>query len=184
MENTEDMESAVRSIRRRISSEPRCEKALYRILKDCIEPISFDDLEQRICLYPEMRVRPQEPSTLVSWLVDVGALEAAEFGGDPAAIALTSTEAGRAVCAAHEDSDDVGRLIEEAGPLGRAYRRVLELCRVPRTKKALEEALVAEGLLDTRARQVSCFLDKLEKAGGLVWDGGWTTTQRGFAYLG
>ncbi len=189
------------NIKRRILAEPRHERTLYRILGDCLDPIAFRDLEARICAYPETRTRTHDPATLVSWLVDAGAIDAreivraaeaatgdlldaaAENGACGKETVLTVTEPGRRVWAEHEESDGLGRLMEEAGPFKHAYHRVLELCRVPQTKGALERALVAEGLLNTKERQVSCFLDKLEKTGGLVWDGGWMTTRCGLAYL-
>ncbi|OUO92528.1 hypothetical protein B5F40_01150 [Gordonibacter sp. An230] len=182
------------NIKRRISAEPRYEKALYRILGDCLDPIAFSDLEPKICAYPEMHVQLYEPATLVSWLVESGALkasdaaEAADSGSDATDdgavdVVLVATEAGERVWAQHEEADEVARLIETAGSADPAYRRVLELCRIPRSKREVEQALVAEGLLDVRKRQVSCYLDKLEKAGGLVWNKGWTTTGQGLTQL-
>lgn len=199
-------------IRRRISREPRYGVVLYRILGDCLKPIAFSALESRICAYPEMRVQLYEPATLVSWLMDAEALESLSEGcrePDPRQIALfeianadtgiawesgagdrnggdvvlVATEGGKRVWIEHEKADEITHLFETAGALGKTYRRVLELCRTPQSKKALEQTLMAEGLLDLRQRQVSCFLDKLEKAGVLVWDKGWVTTQRGLAEI-
>lgn len=178
------------NIKRRISVEPRYEKALYRILGDCLDPIAFGNLEPKIRAYPEMQAQLHEPATLVSWLVDAGALEmlpepegnetSARDAGD---IMLVVTEPGERVWSEHETADNVAHLLDSAGSLTTTYQRVLELCRTPQSKRDLEQALVAEGLLDLRRRQVSCFLDKLEKAGGLVWNKGWTTTQRGLSHL-
>ncbi|RDB70723.1 hypothetical protein [Eggerthella sinensis] len=200
------------NIKRRISVEPRYEKALYRILGDCLEPIAFEDLEAKICAYPEMRAALHEPDILVSWLVDVEALKTipkddeksdmrqlaatesvsieAETADkpdttnhEPRSFMLVATEAGRRVWTEHEAADEVARLLEAADAFGSTYTRVLELCRTPQSTRALEKKLVEEGLLDLRQRQVSCFLDKLEKAGGLVWDRGWTTTRQGLSQL-
>lgn len=186
----EGVKTMEENIKRRISVEPRYEKALYRILGDCLDPIAFSDLERKIGSYPEMQVRFHEPATLVSWLVDAGALEALEVepGGDEANrsegdIALATSEAGKQIWAEHETTDDMARLIGTAGSLARAYKRVLELCRTPQSKRTVERALSEEGLLDTKQRQASCFLDKLEKAGGLVWNKGWTTTRQGLSQL-
>lgn len=182
-------------IRKRISREPRYGAALYRILGDCLGPIAFGDLESRICSYPEMRVRLYEPATLVSWLVDTGALEV-QFEGHETSVAklsaggrgdegivLVATEAGRRVWTEHEEAGEVARLLEAAGAARRTYLRVLELCRIPQSKRTVEQVLVAEGLLDLKRMQVSYYLDRLEKAGGLVWGKGWTTTQQGLAEL-
>ena len=179
------------NIKRRISAEPRYEKALYRILGDCLDPIAFGDLEQKVCAYPEMQVRVQDPATLVSWLAGVGALEALE--ADPATdeavrdasnVVLATSEEGKRVWGEHEKANDVAHLIQTGGPLKRTYKRVLELCRTPQSKHAVERALSEEGLLDTKQRQASYFLDKLERAGGLVWYEGWATTPQGLSQLG
>ena len=168
--------------------------------------------------YPELRIHVLDPATLVSWLVDAGAIEVLpredEAKGDDGAIAekavdeadpsdpaeveelshvareegcddvLAITDAGLEAWREHEDSDGVARLFASSGALEGTFRRVLELCRESRGAKELESALVEEGLLGTSERQASYFLDKLEQAEGIVWDGGWKTTRKGLSHIG
>lgn len=205
-------------IKRRIAAEPRYERALYRVLSDCREPIAFSDLAERMNSYPELKIHVLDPATLVSWLVDAGAIEVlpreGEAEDDDGAIAeesvdeiepsdsaeikelsrgareegcdevLAITDAGLEAWREHEDSDGIARLFASSGALEETFRRVLELCRESRGTKELESALVAEGLLDTSERQASYFLDKLEQAEGIVWDGGWKTTRKGLSHIG
>lgn len=195
-------------IKRRIAAEPRHDRVLYRILADCQEPIALDALEQKICAYPEMQVPVYEPAVLVSWLVEVealsvssdteeGAREAASeaaseamAGVDAAAqqqedgpVVVAITAAGKNVLSARQEEDALGQLLASAGQLRNAFLQALEICRTPQSKKAVEQQLVAEGLLNLDERQVSYFLDKLEKTGALVWDKGWVSTPEGLAKL-
>ena len=99
----------------------------------------------------------------------------------PVVVAITA--AGKNVLSARQEEDALGQLLATAGQLRDAFLRALEICRTPQSKKAVEQQLVAEGLLNLDERQVSYFLDKLEKTGALVWDKGWVSTPEGLAKL-
>lgn len=181
-------EQTIERIKRRISAEPRYALALYRILEDCQNPVVFAQLASKISAYPEMALKIHEPATLVSWLVDAGALKELEGSPDdmdgegnekdPAETIFATTEAGALVLAEREQEHDLDRLLSDES-LGATCLRTIDLCSIPRKKKELEQTLAAEGLLDLGQRQVSFYLDKLERAGGIVWQDGWRTTQKG-----
>lgn len=99
----------------------------------------------------------------------------------PVMVAITA--AGASALSAWQEEDALGQLLSTAVQLRDVFIRALEICRIPQSEKAVEQQLVAEGLLNLDERQVSYFLDKLEKTGALVWDKGWVSTPEGLAKL-
>lgn len=65
------------------------------------------------------------------------------------------------------------------------FVRLLDFCRTPRKLADINQLLADDPALAPSQRTAGqklhacCFIDRLEEAGGLVWDGSWVTTDAG-----
>ncbi len=64
-----------------------------------------------------------------------------------------------------------------------AFDFVLEYCTTPRKRDEIEGELKARGFVTDKRMGASYFCDRLERVGGLVWEGAWSTTQEGREFL-
>lgn len=214
----EDTEKTVARIERRIAAEPRHATVMRKVLVLCEEPRALEELDAEIGAYPEMRSSAFAPRTVLSWLVDVGAIEELVPGCKPAGeetssgeepgeevqgfegdaedalfssndsnrgpICFATTEAGLIVANSHRPSGAIEELVMEGEPrYGDAYLLVLNACSKPQSKKQLEELLNGNPAMENPKLYASFFIDKLERAGAVVWDGGWCLTKEGRSFV-
>lgn len=177
----QDLESTTEKIRRRISSEPACRAALYKLLVFCESARSNVDVEQKVLSFPEMKVALQSPQVLLSWLVKAGGIEqiAAE-GEEPS---WHTTIAGKSVVISESSDDRLTRLLAQETAYADIYLRVLELCVSPETRAQIESIFKGSMIIENLKVETSFFIDKLEVAGGIEWNGRWTITQAGMDCL-
>lgn len=70
-----------------------------------------------------------------------------------------------------------------------AFVRLLDFCREPRSLDEVKQFFEGDSVLEPSARTAGqklhavYFIDRLNEAGGLVWDGSWVTTEAGKRYL-
>ena len=70
-----------------------------------------------------------------------------------------------------------------------AFIRLLEHCREPRSLDSVKQLLDGHPALEPSARSsgqrlhAAYFIDRLDEAGGLVWNGAWVTTEAGERFL-
>ncbi len=157
----------------------------------------------------EMRYSDQAPATIIDMLVDAGALTKIcvdNAGNDiPAAklaslsedqvddlvrsYALQSTAAAVRVIGAMHPEDLLNELFEKHPDRVAFYRGTLEACRKPQSFKDLEALLAdvknlpSSNEYSSLPLYPSAIVGALEKAGGLVWEDAWFTTDAGDAML-
>jgi hypothetical protein len=180
-------EEAAGRLARRIKSDPAYAEALYAILAHCGNPCPDAELVETIAALPVMRTAWQSPQALLSWLAEAGGLEKLERPEEKAdprppvetSLLWSTTPIGRQVLADRERDDRLGRLLACEENHRDAYLRVLWFCLSPRSRTEIEAMLKGHPALAPGVLYASFFMDTLEKAGGLAWEGGWLTTPPG-----
>lgn len=177
----EAMASAVLGIQQRIAAEPAYQAVLYTILSYCKEPKTIAALEAEVLVLPEMKVPLQTTQVLVSWLVGCGGMK--EITRQEESSLWATTKSG--VCAFEEEvsADKLEALFVSDSTYKTIYLRVLDFCKEAKSRMEIEAHLANQPLLENPKIYANYFIETLEKAGGLVWNGAWKTTQRAYAKL-
>lgn len=192
-----------------VTRHPHYREILYRTLGFCTEERLLHDVEQEIATYPEFPSCGQNQYFLINCLVKAYGLDFIERDDDGNVVTaqakegLTEDEIDDLVASYHYKTTEVGlKFLEEYSPKVRLVE-LLEL--TPERTDTYIEVLefVAggsrsmadiEGLLEGREIQTfingryetikpSVFVDKLERAGALVWNSGWNLSEEGRSYL-
>lgn len=155
------------------------------------QPTPYRAIEDQLASDPSMGVTLQTPHTILSILIQSGAVERIEqepgnpegSSQQPVDYLVRITDAGRA---ALEQLDPVARFAEvvsqEPNDYLEVYARVLDTCAKPEgaARAEIEAALESHPALSTPKRVYpSYFISKLETVGGLSWDGTWHATEAG-----
>lgn len=102
---------------------------------------------------------------------------------------VTATPAARAVIALLDPAQRVRSYATSVPERMRIYRTLLDFCLTPRALDDIRELLDGDPALAPSERtswqklHASFFIDRMDEAGGLVWQGGWVTTAAGRAFL-
>lgn len=183
---------------------------LYKTLAFCQERRSAREVEEEIAAYPEFKSATQNQYFLMNSLVEAGGLsrsfvdcdgvgldwEALEDASDDEIDALVSdevyetTEAGRRIVALHEPSARLRELMDEELERSAVYREILAFCAgSARSYREISDLLAGRDVL-MRVRdgvperiQPSVLIDRLNVCGGIIWDGGWSTTREGKEFM-
>lgn len=194
------LEERVAAIESRIQSEPKLVRALYRMLALCRSPRAVDEVLGAWSGWPEAAGSVFEAPVVLSWLTDVGALSAAAAVAEgegstdshealsdadysKSAPCVVLTEAGAAALEAFERDRPLETLLAEQARYQSVFADILAFCIEPRTKKAIEDFLRDNPLLLNPRLFPGFFIDRLERARALSWNGGWLTTDEGRAWL-
>ena len=181
-----------------------------RLLEFCKECRALTEAEDAVRSWPQARQIAQSPYRLIRNLVDEGGLDWIEL--DNAGVRLTaertvglsSEEAEDLVASYAVETTAVGAdaaeawspqrrlddLVANAPERSEAFAEVLALCGTPQRLASIEALLERTGFLDTlravngQPLKPSYFVDALERAGGLEWDGAWRTTDAGRRLMG
>ena len=146
----------------------------------------------------------QAPATVIEILVRNGALvEQLTVDGQPydgtlediqrdesipleadVADSISLTEAGRDLAASIDPDFTMRQLLAARPHYREVFARVLNVCAADAgaTRQAVEEAVEAQGnVMSPEGKRVypQFFMDALETAGGIEWDGAWRTTDAG-----
>lgn len=103
--------------------------------------------------------------------------------------AYETTEVGRAVAERLDPHRRFAELVEAAPEREPLYRALLNLLRVKRTFAEVDsyvrgsEGAMVLAQAGVGGMQPSVFVDKLERAGVLFYDGGWQATEAGIEVL-
>ena len=186
-------------------------EALYKLLAHCTEPRNFRGLESFASELDEVRYGHllQSPYNLVNMLVKCGALTKTPV--DAAGSAVTPERL--AGLTEDEQDDLVEDYLLEATPEGRVvldllspqrrlkaqlaqkphrlstFLAVLDFCREPRSFEDIKQLfkdhdeLVLDYVDAHQKLSPDFYVDRLEKAGGLVWRRAWVTTEAGLEVL-
>ena len=96
-----------------------------------------------------------------------------------------TTAAGMELLASHDPQADITRLLENDGDYIDIYLRVLDLCSDEggATTPELSAAVDKDPLVQSPHLFVQHFVERLEKAGAVRWDGRWRITDAGRDWL-
>lgn len=189
---------------------PLNRELLYEALLFCVQERRESDAEAFIAQLPQFRSSTQNPFHMLTVLVRAGGLARVERDEKGREITLDDKaglpedEADDLVWDVGYQTTDVGLAFLEAySPRARliqalnlAPERTQDYCEVlefvaaaPRTYREITELLAGRPTLETviggrrETMQPSVFVDKLERAGALVWKEGWCLSEAGAAFL-
>lgn len=177
----EAMALTIVKIHQRIAIEPAYERVLYTMLSYCKEPKTLAELEAKILALPEMKVPLQTTQVLVSWLLGCGGIQEIVRQEEPSL--WVTTKAGVCTFEEEESADKLEALLESDPVYKTIYLMVLDFCRAAKSRMEIETHLADQPLLENPKIYANYFIETLERAGGLVWNGAWQTTQRAYAKL-
>lgn len=217
-------------IARRIASEPKVEKALWRLLAFCEDERDFEEIVEEVSAYPEVKNSPFAVETLLFWLIDAGAVQRLRNGepweGDdaqedsnaadvfaadaesekgeflyeegletsdlniesedaeePVVETFLISEAGATSLAAFRAADPIADLRSRHERYEPLFTEILNFCRTPQAKAAIDDIVRGNPLTENPRVLPAFFIDQLERAGALIWDGGWKTAEAGEQWL-
>lgn len=167
-----------------------------------IEPAIRFDIEEHMVAMPQAATMFQSMGTLIDALVREGLLDETlpkptfdpdteEEHVDMARATYALTDKGAAVYEQLRPASRLRQLFSDEPEYAEGFKRLLRFCDGElRTKRQIDDELAAICAAAPRSRHVSAagvypsyFTDCLQAAGGLVWKGGWTTTEEGAAFL-
>ena len=185
-------------------NHPRHRELLYKALVHCQTERTEHAAEEFLARQPEAAQALQTPYTLLRNLAAAGGVTV--IAHDAQGLALDETRCEQ-LRAEGLDDDALADLVAErrvlTTPAGCAacellapehrtlaaiYKvpvRLLDFCRTPRKLADINQLLADDPALAPSQRTAgqklhACyFIDRLEEAGGLVWDGSWVTTDAG-----
>lgn len=171
-------------ISQRIAAEPAFKTVLYKILDYCDTPRSLKEIEGTVCAFPEMRAAWQTPQVLLRWLAQAGGIEQleTESGGETM---WQTTQSGRKAVTneSHNNNSRISQLLSLEESYRDIYIKILESCINPKTRAEIEAMLKGEPALENSKVYASYFIDKLENAKGLIWNGKWETSKIGMSFI-
>ena len=200
---------AVAGLRRLLGGAPLHREIYLRLLNFCKERRLLSEAEAVVGRAPGFSTLAQSPYRLIRDLVDEGGLDWIDLDADGldvtpertaglsadqiddlvADFALETTAAGADAAEAMSPERRLDALLQKTPEREQAFTDVLAFCEEPRTFGAVQEFLEKAGVLgplraaNGRPLQASFFVDMLERAGGLEWDGAWRVTEAGRALL-
>lgn len=201
----------VERLMRVVDNKASHKELLRKMLVHCQQQRALAEVEQTVQGYPEFRAAGQNPYRLIVYLVEGGGLEKLELDEegnrvtDDCKAGLTEDEVDDLVVSYALKTTDVGRVVaDRLAPKKRiknllsllperfdAYIDLLKFCQEPRSMTAIDKLLSSRDLSAMKslnpgtsvAIKPSVFVDKMERAGGIVWKDGWTLTEEGKAFL-
>lgn len=193
-----------------VTRHPLNKECLYKTLVFCSEEKPLREIEEEIATYPEFQSATQNQYHMVTTLVRFYGLELIERDDEGNQIlpeqkeGLTEDEIDDLVATLNYRTTEVGNefvrlfaphsrlidLLDLAPERSETYAELLDFVRAqPRSYDEIKELLAGKPALETiiagrrETMQPSVFVDKLERAGALVWNKGWKLTEEGEGFL-
>lgn len=193
-----------------VSRHPLNREILFKTLAFCTAEQSLQSIESTIESFPEYEQCSQNPYQLALTLVKAGGLETIERDADGAVITdeykeglledeiddlvqslnFKTTETGMAYVERNQPRARLAELLDFDPKRSETYIELLSFIDAePRTYGEIYEFLAGKPALETivagvrETMQPSVFVDKLERAGALVWNEGWNLSRDGKSYL-
>jgi len=205
-------EEQVEKVRACVYNQPAHREILYRTLVFCETRRGFSEVEDEIACYPEFGYAQQNQYRLITYLVDAGGLEKLELnvGGQEitpqmkeglsedeaddlvASYALITTLAGKAVADEMDPTQRIGNLLDFLPERRGVYAKLLDYLKEgAHTYEDIDALLDTAELKNFKSLNTvtdqpikpSVFIDKMERAGGIVYHDGWHITSEGRKYL-
>lgn len=202
-----EFEAAVDEVVTCVYSQNALREVLYKTLAHCTAPQPFDEVEDFISHQDEFVYSHiiQEPFTLASMLVNAGGLSQTPIDDDGNVIAeetlagMTDDEACDAIASYLLQTTPAGlRAADLLSPDRRisaqiakvphradTYYAVMQFCETPRKFPEIEafyknnDCLAKDVVAESHKLSPDYYVDKLDKAGALVWRGAWVLTEAG-----
>jgi len=178
---SQDLKQAAGKVSQRISSEPALKIVLYKILSFCESAHTYPEIWHEISSYPEMKNALQTPPVLLKWLVEAGGIGL--ISTEEREPTWETTPAGRKVIQDENAGSRLERLLTEDPVYRDIFIQALQSCVVPMSRIAIESTLKGNALLESSKLYPGYFIEALERAGGLEWNGQWRTTKAGQEFL-
>lgn len=203
-------EEKLAKLNRTVMRHPLNREILYKALAFCETERSLPEAENYIAALPQFKEATQNQYFLLMALVHAYGLEYIERDVEgnrvypDRKVGLTEDEIDDLVAGISFETTEIGRyFVEYNKPQARLIDLLnlvpersdtyIELLRFveesPRTYGQIESLLAGRPALETiidghrETMQPSVFVDKLERAGALIWNNGWTLTKEGKDYL-
>lgn len=195
-------------VERHVLKQPEHREIRIATLGFCAQRRALPEIEVFIEDLPEYGYDTQNPYRLIRSLEAAGGLVGVELDEEGQVVTperkeglsedevddlvfeidFETTDAGRAVYERLKPSARLDDLLATQTARKDTYCEVLEFCLTPRSRQEIEALLAGREILTLDAPsdqplQPSVFVDKLERAGVLVWRGKWATSDAGKAYL-
>lgn len=199
----------VEALNRFIHFEPLIREVDYKTLLFCETRRRLSEVEEAMAAFPEFKSATRDQFALITELVDHYGLAFYELDAAGNVVteadkegltenevddlvvefAYETTEVGRAVAERLDPRRRFAELVAAAPEREPLYRALMDLLREKRSfaevdtyvRSAEGAAVLAEA--GVGGMQPSVFVDKLERAGVLLYDGGWQTTEAGVEVL-
>ena len=189
-----------------VRKQPLNREIMRKALAYCLEERALHDVEQEIQTYPEYPHCTQNPYRLIMTLVFAGGLETIERDEKGAVVteadkegltedevddlvaqtSFRATETGRAYVAETAPEGRIEALYDEERALEELFGEVLsfigeETRSYPEIEARFKGRADLERIIEGQreSMQPSVLVDKLERAGAIVFDGGWRLTEAG-----
>lgn len=196
-----------------VCKHPRHRELLYKTLSHCTEERTLADVEEWIERQPEYASALQDASALVKSLSEHrGVLVVTrDEEGNPlseedlltmtqqgerervaAALSgrtIATTPQGKAAVSLLSPERRIDAFARKIPGRRNAFVELLEFCKTPRTLGEVNALFENSPYLDPTEQsgrqrlRPAYFLDRMEEAGGLVWDKAWVTTEAGKLFL-
>ncbi|WP_080797585.1 hypothetical protein [Arabiibacter massiliensis] len=199
----------VNGLMRFIHFEPLIRELDYQVLLYCTERKGLSDIEEHLASLPEFKAATRDQYSLITELVHHHGLEFFELdeAGNPvgeadkagltenevddlvAGYAYRTTEAGLEVAARMDPARRLADLLEAEPHRRDAYLALLEFLQEAHSFAQVDGFLRGCNVAELARQagdggvQPSVFVDKLERAGVIIYDGGWQATEAGRAAL-
>lgn len=205
------LEKRVDEVRATVNGKASHREILRKILAYCTELRELGDVERTVQSYPEFAYAAQNPYRLIAYLVDSGGLEHVDLDEHGSIVTderkqglsedevddlvltygFVTTDAGRVVADEMMPAKRIEGLLSRMPERFDAYVDLLDFCREPRSMTSIGNLFGGRDLSHLKSLNVesavaikpSVFVDKLERAGGIVWKDGWVLTDEGKTFL-
>lgn len=204
-------EDKVKRLEFAIRRQPAHREIFLRILETCRTPTILGDLEQNIASWPEFKSATADQYLMICILERYEGLVRYEMTEDDVVVTpdmkqgldedaiddlvaywmFETTPLGRDVAQRNAPAKRIRELLNAIPLRKQTYLDVLDFCNGhTRTYKEIESLLEGRDVLWAgreslqQPLQPSIFVDKLERAGAIVWDDGWRITESGKAIAG
>lgn len=194
-----------------VTRTSRYREILRKTLVYCRTRRPLPEVEDRIQEYPEYPYAAQNPYRLIRFLVDADGIDLLEIDEEGAVVTpdrkvgltedeiddlivefqLETTDVGDEVARRLEPNLRIADLLRQMPVRFDSYKKVMEFCREPHGIKEINalfedvdlKALGTMNSDDSIPIQPSVFVDKLERAGAMYWDGKWKLTASGKTFI-
>ena len=198
-------EEQVALLEHAIRQQPGHREIYLRILEYCRTPQVLADIENEIATWPEFKLATLDQYFMICTLEKYQGLLRQEMTEDGVLVTsemkegltedevddlvaynrFLTTDLGRDVAERHAPAKRIRELLDLVAGRKQTYLDVLEFCKERRSYQEIESLLKGRDVLWLgreslqQPLQPSVFVDKLERAGAIVWDGGWNITRSG-----